>query len=66
VKLRKWLTRLNDIFGPPHVQGEDRLADDQIDAMSTMVGSETADLGFGVGTAPTNWVPSQQDDRPRH
>jgi hypothetical protein len=22
--------------------------------------------GFGDGGAPTNWVPSQQDDRPRH
>jgi len=66
MKLRKLLTKLNDVLRPPHVQREDRSAVDKIDAMATMAGSEIANLGFGEGTAPTNWVPSQQDDRPRH
>ncbi|HJQ52085.1 MAG TPA: hypothetical protein VJ838_16425 [Gaiellaceae bacterium] len=66
MSFRELLAKLNDIFRPPHVQGEDPLADDKIDALAPMAGSEIADLGFGVGTAPTNWVPSQQDDRPRH
>jgi len=66
VSFRELLAKLNDIFRPPHVQGEDPLADDKIDALAPMAGSEIADLGFGVGTAPTNWVPSQQDDRPWH
>jgi hypothetical protein len=50
-----------------HVPGGDRLADDKVDALTTMAGPEVADLGgYGPVTAPTNWVPSQQDDRPRH
>jgi hypothetical protein len=66
VKLRKLLAKLNDIFRPPHLQGKDPLADDKIDALAPMAGSEIANLGFGVGTAPSNWVPSQQNDRPQH
>ena len=66
MKLRKWLTKLNDAVRPPHVQREDVSTGDKTDAMTTMAGSEIANLGFGEGLAPTNWVSSQQDERPRH
>jgi hypothetical protein len=66
MSFRRLLAKLNDMFRPRHLQGEDPLADDKIDALAPMAGSEIANLGFGVGTAPTNWVSSQQDDRPRH
>jgi len=36
-----------------------------VDAMTTAPGAENCE-GFGDTLAPTNWVPSQQDDRPRH
>jgi hypothetical protein len=65
VKLRELLRKINDSFRPVHREERERLEDDQIDALSTVTGSEIANLGFGVGTAPTNWVPSPQD-RPRH
>ena len=38
--------------------------EDKVDAMATANGAETS--AFGDSAAPTNWVPSQQDDRPRH
>jgi hypothetical protein len=66
MSFRRLLAKLNDMFRPRHLQGEDPLADDKIDALAPMAGSEIANLGFGVSTAPTNWVSSQQDDRPRH
>jgi hypothetical protein len=37
----------------------------KIDARSAAPGAENVG-GFGDSLAPTNWVPSQQDDRPRH
>ena len=62
MKLREWWRK----FRLRLLDGDDR-RDDKIDALTTTVGSEVADYGgFGVGTAPTNWVPSQQDERPRH
>ena len=39
--------------------------EDNVDAMTTAPGAEN-DGGFGDTLSPTNWVPSQQDDRPRH
>ena len=67
MKLRKWLTKLNDAIRPPHVQGDGGLSDSKIDAMTTMTGAEMADLqGPGPVSAPVGWVPSQQDERPRH
>lgn len=39
------------------------LDEDKVDAMTT---TALAPQGFGETAAPTNWVPSQQDDRPRH
>lgn len=38
--------------------------EDKVDAMATANGAETS--GFGDSAAPTNWVPSQQDERPRY
>jgi hypothetical protein len=37
-------------------------SEDKVDAMATANGAETS--GFGDSAAPTNWVPSQQDDGP--
>ena len=36
-----------------------------IDAMTTMSGGD-ATGNHGPAPAPTNWVPSQQDEKPRH
>jgi hypothetical protein len=41
--------------------------EDNVDAMTTALGADADNVGgFGDSLAPTNWVPSQQDDRPRH
>ena len=62
MKIREWWRK----FRVRLFEGDDR-RDDKIDALTTMAGSEVVDAGgYGVGTAPTNWVPSQQDERPRH
>jgi hypothetical protein len=37
----------------------------KIDARAAASGAENVG-DFGDSLAPTNWVPSQQDDRPRH
>ena len=67
MKLREMLSWLNDAIRPPHVQGGAKLSDSRIDAMTTMAGAEMADLqGPGPVSAPVGWVPSQQDERPRH
>ena len=66
MKLRELLRKIHDSFRPVGREAREKLEDDQIDAMTTIAGSEIANLGFGVGTAPTGWVPSQQNDRPRH
>jgi hypothetical protein len=38
--------------------------EDKVDAMATANGAENS--AFGDSAAPVNWVPSQQDDRPRY
>jgi hypothetical protein len=37
---------------------------DTVDARATIAANSPP--GFGSGGAPPNWVPTQQDDRPRH
>jgi hypothetical protein len=62
VKLRELLRKL-DLKLRPLQLGERR--EDNVDAMTTAHGAENIG-GFGDTLAPTNWVPSQQDNRPRH
>jgi hypothetical protein len=70
VKLRQLLKRFDLWLRPAHVQGDHGEGNrpDNLDAMTTMAGGFE---GFNAGAAghadvPPNWVPSQQDDRPRH
>jgi hypothetical protein len=64
MKLRELLKKVNDSVRPQHVQGSgsNRALDGKDDAAATFdaFGARAGD------TAPTNWVPSQQDERPRH
>jgi hypothetical protein len=63
VKLRQLLKR----FRLRPLQGEGERPIDDVDAMATMSGGQTLDPGQHVPMpAPTNWVPSQQDERPDH
>jgi hypothetical protein len=58
MSLRRLLTKINDAIRPAHAagarEGEKKLTSDKDDALT-----------IGAGQAPTNWVPSQQDERPR-
>ena len=64
MKIRAWLKKLRLQSTP--LEGDERRPDN-VDGLVTMAGPEIADLGgVGPGSAPPNWVPSQQDDRPRH
>jgi hypothetical protein len=69
VKVRESLKKFDLWLRPPYVHeehGEGNRPVDNVDALTTV----THTLGTGAGeapaTAPPNWVPSQQDDRPRH
>jgi hypothetical protein len=67
VKLRELLRKIDLKLRPLQVgerQG-DKVDAMKIDARSAAPGAENV-VGFGDSLAPTNWVPSQQDDRPRH
>jgi hypothetical protein len=64
VKLRELLKKIR-LQSTPLEGGERR--PDNVDGIATMAGAEMTDVGgFGAVSAPPNWVPSQQDDRPRH
>jgi hypothetical protein len=64
VKLRAWLKKL-DLKLRPLEMGDRPV--DSVDGVSTMSGGQYVDSGsVGPTPAPPNWVPSQQDDRPRH
>ncbi|HET8556315.1 MAG TPA: hypothetical protein VFL58_03295 [Gaiellaceae bacterium] len=62
VKLRELLRKIDLKLRPLQLGGR---PEDNVDAMTTGLGAENP-AGFGDTLAPTNWVPSQQDDRPRH
>jgi hypothetical protein len=65
VKLRELLRKV-DLKLRPLQHGE--RPEEKVDAMKIDARSGAAEtvVGFGDSLAPTNWVPSQQDDRPRH
>jgi hypothetical protein len=46
--------------------GEGERSVDNVDALTTMSHSVTDQGGSIPVPAPPNWVPSQQDERPRH
>lgn len=62
MKLRELLRKIDLKLRPLQLGGR---PEDNVDAMTTGLGAENP-AGFGDTLAPTNWVPSQQDDRPRH
>jgi hypothetical protein len=63
VKLRELLRKMR----LRSLQGEGERPVDNVDAMATAPEARADNIGgFGDSAAPTNWVPSQQDDRPRH
>ena len=71
MKLRELLRRIDLSLRPPHVQEEGRESNRPIDNVDAIATAGYAPYGFdseggGPQTAPPNWVPSQQDERPRH
>jgi hypothetical protein len=63
MKLRAFVKKLR--LRPLHGDGERPI--DNVDATSMMSGGQSTDgRGHVPSPAPTNWVPSQQDERPRH
>jgi hypothetical protein len=69
VKLRKLLTKINDSIRPMHVQGvgpsgADPLLDGRVTARSGNLGGLAQ--GATPAKAPTDWVPSQQDEEEHH
>jgi hypothetical protein len=64
VKLRELLKKIRLQSTP--WEGDERRPDN-VDGLATMAGAPTADaMNVGPTSAPVNWVPSQQDERPRH
>jgi hypothetical protein len=61
-KLRQLLKKLRLRSVEP---GEGERSVDNVDAIASAASLFTTPGAVGPG-APTNWVPSQQDDRPRH
>jgi hypothetical protein len=55
MKLRELLKKFR--LWTSHDEGMQSVDDKNVDALATMAWH---------GDAPTNWVPSQQDERPRH
>jgi hypothetical protein len=63
VKLRELLKKIR--LRP--LQGEGGKPIDNVDALASAPVDQLRGVDSGLGpTAPTNWVPSQQDERPRH
>jgi hypothetical protein len=67
VKLRELLRKVDLKLRPLQHGGRpgEKVDAMKIDATSGAPGAENV-VGFGDSLAPSNWVPSQQDDRPRH
>ena len=64
MKVREMLKWLNDALRPPHVKGQEyEPSVDKTTALTTMHVSNPMG-GLGAETAPPNWVPSQQDEKP--
>jgi hypothetical protein len=68
VKLRELLRKIDLAIRPPQVHGEHGEGNRTIDNVDALASAPTEPLkGFDSApgpTAPTNWVPSQQDARP--
>jgi len=62
VKLRAWLKKIDLKLRP--LEGTDKPVDD-VDGLAAASSLFTSAGPAGPG-APPNWVPSQQDERPRH
>ena len=63
MKLRRLLGRIR----PRTLSGEGERPMDTVDALSSAPAENLKGFDSGSGpTAPINWVPSQQDDRPPH
>jgi hypothetical protein len=65
MKIRQLLAKLR----LRSLEGEGKRPVGNVDAMASMAGQShsTLDSTNGVARmAPPNWIPSQQDDRPRH
>lgn len=62
MRLRELLRR----FRLRSLQGVGNRPIDNVDALTTMTHGPTDSGGSMPVSAPPNWVPSQQDDRPRH
>jgi hypothetical protein len=60
MKLRKLLEKLR----LRSLEGEGRQPGSNVDGMTTMTHSATDQGGNIPVSAPPNWVPSQQDERP--
>ena len=67
MKLRELLRKIDLKLRPLQLGGrpEDNVDAMKIDARAAASGAENVG-DFGDSLAPTKWVPSQQDDRPRH
>ena len=66
MKLRALLTKINDVVRPPQVRRQGhRPPVDAVDGLATMTVVDPMG-NLGAESAPPNWVPSQQDDRPPH
>ncbi len=64
MKLGAWWKKIDLKLRP--LQMGDRPVDN-VDGTATMSGAQWVDSGsVGPTPAPPNWVPSQQDERPRH
>jgi hypothetical protein len=69
MKIRELLKRFDLWLRPAHVRGEHGEGYrpvDNVDALTTVTLTPGDPSGSVAATAPPNWVPSQQDDRPPH
>jgi hypothetical protein len=65
MNLRELWKKIDLKLRPPHLEGGQPV--DNLDGAVTLTGGGHAGDGSDVpAPAPVNWVPSQQDDRPRH
>jgi hypothetical protein len=64
VKLREFLKRLRFSSAPAR---DGQQQEDKLDALSTTLhGLDPGVYGAGTSAPTTNWVPSQQDEKPRY
>jgi hypothetical protein len=64
VKLRELLRKFR--LQPLEVGEDMRAGEDNVDALAVGAGHTQTGASTVAPLAPTNWVPSQQDERPRY